>query len=91
MYHEFVVSTQGYHRDVLEHWAPPPQPKRPGAPVVFNSQSSIVIDKQPKISTEFNVSNPKKTPSKKHRRDKKSSSRGHRKVAAGSRNTINRS
>nr|XP_043621421.1 probable hexosyltransferase MUCI70 isoform X2 [Erigeron canadensis] len=79
---------QGYHRDVMEHWAPPPP--RPGTPVI-NSRSSLLIDELQKNSTVLNVSNPKKTPSRKHRRDKKSSSRGHRKVAAGTRSTITRS
>ncbi|KAI3800399.1 hypothetical protein L1987_28489 [Smallanthus sonchifolius] len=80
----FVV--QGYHRDVLEHWAPPPP--IPSTPVIFNSQSTVIIDKPSKNSTESNASNSKKTPSKRHRRDKRSSSRGHRKIAAGSRNAI---
>ncbi|KAI3680704.1 hypothetical protein L6452_35478 [Arctium lappa] len=43
----FVI--QGYHRDVLEHWAPPPPP---GAPVVSNTRPSIPTDKRPKNSTE---------------------------------------
>ncbi|XP_076948845.1 putative hexosyltransferase MUCI70 [Bidens hawaiensis] len=80
---------QGYHRDVLEHWAPPPPVL--GTPVISNSQSAIIIEKPLKKSTESNLSNPKKTPSKRRRRDKKSSSRGHRKIAAGSRNAITRS
>ncbi|KAI3741162.1 hypothetical protein L1987_58829 [Smallanthus sonchifolius] len=41
---------QGYHRDVLEHWAPPPP--IPSTPVIFNSQSAVIIDKPPKNSTE---------------------------------------
>ncbi|KAF5811944.1 putative ceramidase [Helianthus annuus] len=80
---------QGYHRDVLENWAPPPPVT--GTTVVVNSQSGIIVEKPPKNSTESNVSNAKKTPSKRRRRDKRSSSRGHRKIAAGSRNAINRS
>ncbi|XP_071714578.1 probable hexosyltransferase MUCI70 isoform X2 [Rutidosis leptorrhynchoides] len=81
---------QGYHRDVLEHWAPPP-PLRPGPPVIFNSRSSVSDDKPLNVSTELNVSNRKKIPSKNRRRDKRSGFRGHRKVAAGTRNAINRS
>ncbi|GKB58923.1 putative ceramidase, partial [Tanacetum coccineum] len=74
---------QGYHRDVLERWAPPPP--RPGTPVVLSSQFSVLIDKPPKNSTKVNVSIPKKTPSRKRRSNKKSTSRGHRKAAAGTR------
>ncbi|KAD3069274.1 hypothetical protein E3N88_37154 [Mikania micrantha] len=80
---------QGYHRDVLEHWAPPPP--MPGTPVIFNSQSSILIDKTSKNSTESCASNSKKTSPKRRRRDKRSSSRGHRKIAAGSRKAITQS
>ncbi|KAI7736239.1 hypothetical protein M8C21_022689 [Ambrosia artemisiifolia] len=44
-------ANKGYHRDVLENWAPPPP--IPGTPVV-NSQSAIIIKKSPKNSTESN-------------------------------------
>ncbi|KAK9056298.1 hypothetical protein SSX86_027388 [Deinandra increscens subsp. villosa] len=80
---------QGYHRDVLEHWAPPPPVT--GTPVIFNSQSTVVINKPPKGSEVSGVSNSKKTLPRRRRRDKRSSSRGHRKIAAGSRTAINRS
>ncbi|KAI3495308.1 hypothetical protein L1887_37591 [Cichorium endivia] len=85
----FVV--QGYHRDVLEHWAPPPPPPlRPGAPVVFDSRSSV-IDKPPKRSTESIVSNLRKPPSTKRRKERRSSSRRHRKIDPGTRNATSRS
>ncbi|XP_023744519.1 probable hexosyltransferase MUCI70 isoform X1 [Lactuca sativa] len=81
----FVV--QGYHRDVLEHWAPPPPPRLSGAPIVFN----ITANKPQKRSTENIVSNPRKTPSTKRRKEKRSSSRRHRKIDPGNRNATSRS
>ncbi|KAK1420102.1 hypothetical protein QVD17_21433 [Tagetes erecta] len=75
---------QGYHRDVLEHWAPPPP--IPGTPVIFSSP--IIIDKPSKNATESTVSHSKRTPSKRRRRDRKSGSRGHRKISAGARNVV---
>ncbi|CAL5412233.1 unnamed protein product [Camellia sinensis] len=79
----FVV--QGYHRDVLEHWAPPPPP---GAIAVHPSPP--FTDEEPnKTSSEILtggivVRTPtKKTPTKRGRERK---SKRHRKVAAGASN-----
>ncbi|KAL4563211.1 hypothetical protein LXL04_027247 [Taraxacum kok-saghyz] len=81
-------TVQGYHRDVVEHWAPPPPCS--GAPLVFNSRSSV-SDKPQKRSTENIVSNPRKTQSTKRRKERRSSSRRHRKIVPGTRNATARS
>uniref|UniRef100_A0A5B7AR64 TOD1/MUCI70 glycosyltransferase-like domain-containing protein n=1 Tax=Davidia involucrata TaxID=16924 RepID=A0A5B7AR64_DAVIN len=79
----FVV--QGYHRDVLEHWAPPPPP--PLAIAVYPPQP--IIDETPnKTSTEILTGSIISTPIRKipvkSGKNRKSSSKRHRKVAAGS-------
>ncbi|CAL5408809.1 unnamed protein product [Camellia sinensis] len=82
----FVV--QGYHRDILEHWAPPP----PGGTiaVVHPPPSPPPIGKSTnKTSAEIftqgiEITAIRKIPTKRGR-EKKSSSKRHRKVAAGSR------
>ncbi|KAH7857387.1 hypothetical protein Vadar_012139 [Vaccinium darrowii] len=79
----FVV--QGYHRDVLEHWAPP----TPVAAAIVHPPPPFVDQRPnkttPEISTESIFSPPLKQIQAKRRREKKSSSKRHRKVAAGSR------
>ncbi|XP_043689711.1 probable hexosyltransferase MUCI70 [Telopea speciosissima] len=70
----FVV--QAYHRDLLEHMSPPP-PVR----IVVHPPPALL----PEISTDkFTRSTPKKMPTKRGR-ERRSSSRRHRKVATGSR------
>ncbi|KAG5561674.1 hypothetical protein RHGRI_004655 [Rhododendron griersonianum] len=85
----FVV--QGYHRDVLEHWAPPPPPGstaivHPPPPFVDQTPNKTT----PEISTEVILSPPIKQILAKRGKEKKSSSKRHRKVAAGSRQISSR-
>jgi len=84
----FVV--QGYHRDVLEHWAPP----TPVAAAIVHPPPPFVDQRPnktpPEISTESILSPPLKQIQAKRRREKKSSSKRHRKVAAGSREISSR-
>ncbi|WOH11855.1 hypothetical protein DCAR_0831351 [Daucus carota subsp. sativus] len=75
----FVV--QGYHRDVLEHWAPPPPPgvisiSHPPLPAAENK-------KLHGVSRDIVAANATKVPSR--RGKDRSGSRRHRKVTAGSR------
>ncbi|XP_059670863.1 probable hexosyltransferase MUCI70 isoform X2 [Cornus florida] len=82
----FVV--QGYHRDVLEHWAPPP----PLLAIGPGHRPPLIIDKRPnETSTEILTENVVSTPNidirVKHDEEQKSSSKSHRKVAAGNRDT----
>ncbi|KAA8515250.1 hypothetical protein F0562_018520 [Nyssa sinensis] len=77
----FVV--QGYHRDVLEHWAPPP-------PLVnaVHPPPPIIDETPNKTSTEILTGSSIRTPIRKipvkRQKDRRSSSKRHRKVAAGS-------
>lgn len=74
---------QKYHRDVLEHMAPPDpvQIHPPPPPPVLVPQS--VIRQAPEVPTQGIVATPvKKVPV---RRRERRSSRRHRKVAAGNR------
>ncbi|WOG85162.1 hypothetical protein DCAR_0104349 [Daucus carota subsp. sativus] len=75
----FVV--QAYHRDVLEHLSPPPPrvTSRPPPPLPRTP------DKMSSGSSRGNVVPKNKVPAK-HRTDRRSGSKRHRKVAAGSRN-----
>lgn len=83
---------QGYHRDVLEHWAPPPPPGsttaivHPPPPFVDQTPNKTT----PEISTEVILSPPIKQILAKRGKEKKSSSKRHRKVAAGSRQISSR-
>ncbi|XP_024988538.1 uncharacterized protein LOC112523247 [Cynara cardunculus var. scolymus] len=83
----FVV--QGYHRDILEHWPPPPllPPPPPGAVAVFMPPPSTPIDVTRNISaletsTELSVSNITKITSARRRRDRRFSSKRHRKIGS---------
>lgn len=71
---------QGYHRDVLEHWASPPPPGAisiPHPPPLVAQNTTL-----PVVSRERVAANTTKIP----RRGKdRSGSRRHRKVIAGSR------
>ena len=72
---------QGYHRDVLEHWAPPPPPgvisiSHPPLPAAENK-------KLHGVSRDIVAANATKVPSR--RKKDRSGSRRHRKVTAGSR------
>lgn len=82
---------QGYHRDVLEHWAPPP----PGSTTAIVHPPPPFVDQTPnkttpEISTEVILSPPIKQILAKRGKEKKSSSKRHRKVAAGSRQISSR-
>ncbi|KAL6991071.1 putative hexosyltransferase muci70 [Sarracenia purpurea var. burkii] len=80
----FVV--QGYHRDILEHWAPPPP--FPGTIAVHPPALSIDEAKNktsPEILKQDVVSNPTRKIPTKRGRERKSSSKRHRKVTAGNR------
>ncbi|KAL8103732.1 putative hexosyltransferase MUCI70 isoform X1 [Apium graveolens] len=75
----FVV--QGYHRDVLEHWASPPPP---GALSIAHPPPPVAQNKKlPNVWRERVPSNTTKVPNR-HGKDR-SGSRRHRKVTAGSR------
>ncbi|KAI8000471.1 hypothetical protein LOK49_LG09G00696 [Camellia lanceoleosa] len=80
---------QGYHRDILEHWAPPPpggtiavvHPPPPPPPPI----DKLTNKTSPEILTQgIETTAIRKIPTKRGR-EKKSSSKHHRKVAAGSR------
>ncbi|KAA8519793.1 hypothetical protein F0562_014117 [Nyssa sinensis] len=82
----FVV--QGYHRDVLEHWAPPPPPLsigvlHPPPPIVDETSNK----KPTEILTGSVISTPNRNTPVKSGKRKKSSSKPHRKVVAGSKDT----
>ncbi|KAM7530667.1 hypothetical protein LguiB_034077 [Lonicera macranthoides] len=75
----FVV--QGYHRDILEHWSPPPSPQ--GAVALPPPSPPLnVIQNETLLHTE-NVASiiPTKTIPSRRGRERKSGSRGHRKSA----------
>ncbi|KAK9051704.1 hypothetical protein SSX86_028332 [Deinandra increscens subsp. villosa] len=82
----FVV--QGYHRDILEHWPPPPlMLPLPESPAIYMPPPSTPIDETLNIpaletTTEHTVSNPTKIPSAR-RRQRRIGSRRHRKVVVG--------
>ncbi|XP_052183743.1 probable hexosyltransferase MUCI70 [Diospyros lotus] len=81
----FVI--QGYHRDILEQWAPPPPPSavaaiHPPPPIEKlpnKTSSAIPTEVIPKVTG-------RKTPTKR-RRERRSNAKRHRKVAAGNRDT----
>ncbi|XP_065877982.1 probable hexosyltransferase MUCI70 isoform X2 [Euphorbia lathyris] len=77
----FVV--QKYHRDVLEHMASPPPPVYPPPPP-FIVVNEAPVETVPENSTERGAAN---TPVRRGKRGRKSGSRRHRKVVAGSRDT----
>ena len=72
---------QAYHRDVLEHLSPPPPrvTSRPPPPLPRTP------DKMSSGTSRGNVVPKNKIPAK-HRTDRRSGSKRHRKVAAGGRN-----
>lgn len=71
---------QAYHRDVLEHLSPPPPRATSRPPPPLRRTPNKVLSG----SSRGNVVPKNKIPSK-HRTDRRSSSKRHRKVAAGSR------
>lgn len=74
---------QGYHRDVLEHWAPPPPPILPGATAIPHPPPPLTPNiTSSDISQGNNVTPTTRVPSRR-RTDGRSSSKRHRKVAAG--------
>ncbi|GFS46357.1 strawberry notch protein [Actinidia rufa] len=78
----FVV--QGYHRDLLEHWAPPPPPI---ATAITHLPQPFIGEKPNKTSAlaEGNINTPLRKIPAKRGRERRSNSKRHRKVAAGSR------